>query len=249
MKRRKALFIFLSAILVFACNLPAAIPTPTPSPIPAASLTPTAVLPTLTATVVGSTVPFASPNDGPLNCRSGPGTNFQVVVVLNPAQSAEVVGKNPEGTWWHVKNPSIAGSFCWISVPFANITGDASGVQVVAIPPTPTNVPNAKVVVTHIEIFVDPQTTHVGGCIGPIQPISVSANIQTNGAIKLKVHFKDEQTGNLGNETLNFKQADTRDVSDSFTPPINEGTHKIFLVIEGQDLTGLNAVATYKITC
>src|SRR5688572_1024706 len=196
MKNRNLALTILAAILVFACNLPSATTpgaglteTPTFTPIP---------LPSATATAAGSTVPFASPNTGGLNCRVGPDTSFSVVVVLAGGQSAEIVGKNPDGSWWYVKNPSQPGSSCWISAAFATVTGDASGIQVVAVPPTPTSKPgSAAGVVIDVDVSIDPDEIHVGGCIGPIQPVTVHASIRTDGAIKMKVHLKDEQSGNI----------------------------------------------------
>jgi hypothetical protein len=99
MKHRKFLFVILIAALVLACNIPAATPVGTTLP-GTTTVTPTTTLTAIAATFtpIGSTVPFAMPNDGPLNCRTGPGTNYQVLVVLAGTQSAEVVGKNPENT-------------------------------------------------------------------------------------------------------------------------------------------------------
>ncbi len=247
MKHRKLVLTFLAAILAFACNLP------TPTPATSITETPTFTLiplPTATGTAAGSTVPFASPNDGALNCRTGPDTTFAVAAVLAAGQSAEIAGKNPAGTWWYVKNPSVPGSFCWISAAFATVTGDVSGVAVVAVPATPTNKPgSAAGVVIAVDVSVDPDEIHVGGCIGPIQPVKVYASIRTDGAIKMTAHLKDEQSGNISTHELNFKKADFQDFSDSFTPLVNEGKHKITLVIDGLNLSGLDAVATYEITC
>src|SRR5688572_14917544 len=130
MKNRNLALIVLAAVLAFACNIP------TPTPVTSLTETPTFTpipLPSATATLQGSTVPFASPNDGALNCRTGPATTWPVATVLNTGQSAEIVGKNPDGSWWYVKNPAAPGTFCWVSAAFVSVTGDASGVQVVAV--------------------------------------------------------------------------------------------------------------------
>ena len=244
MKKRNMLVLCLAVILILSCNLPAAA---TPGvETPTATFTPALFINTDTPTVTAPSGPLAAPTSDALNCRSGPATSWPAVAVLNVGQTTPIVGRTQDGTWLYVNNPSSPGSFCWISAAFATVTGDISGVQVVIAPATPTG---AVVRVTHVDISVNPKETHVAGCIGPVQPVSISAHITTNGPIKLKMHFKEEQTGNLGNETLNFKQADTRDLSDSFTPPLHEGSYKITLVIEGQDLSGLDAVTTYKITC
>jgi hypothetical protein len=174
-----------------------------------------------------------------------------VVVVLNPGQTAEIVGKNPDGSWWYVKNPLLAGNFCWVSAAFTSTSGNLGGIPLAAIPPTiviPTAVP-AAVVVTDVSVSVSPTTIHVGGCMGPIQPSTISATITTSGAIKLQYHFETDQNGSLPSHGVKFLGAGSRDVSDSFTPPLTAGTYQVELFIDGMDLSGMDTQATYKITC
>jgi uncharacterized protein YraI len=240
-KHRNILFPILIISLMLACNVPTPTLTPVGTNLPG---TPTLIPPTATATPIGSTVPFAAPNDGPLNCRSGPGTNFGVVVVLAGTQSAEIVGKNPENTWWYVKNPYLVGNFCWVIGTFVNVTGDLSAIQVVGVPVTPT----ASTVIA-VDMSIDNETIHVPDCSGPVQSVTISANIQTSGPMQIKAHFRDEQAGDLPTHDLNFTNADIQDISDTFTPPLEEGIHRVFLIIEGLDLSDLNSKKPYRITC
>jgi uncharacterized protein YraI len=259
MLNRRILVLSIVSILIFACNFPtvsAVVVNPTETSSP---LTPSVNAPVVTPSAAPSTsavppspsVPVASPNGQPLNCRSGPGTGWPVVVLLNPGQTVEIVGKSPDGTWWYVKNPVLQGNFCWISAGFATTSGDLGGITVVAIPPTlvvPTS-PPAAVVVTDVSVSVNPNTIHVGGCIGPIQPITLNASITTNGAIKLQWHFETDQSGSLPTQGKKFLSAGTLNVSDSFTPPLTAGTYQVQLFIDGMNLKGMDAVASYKITC
>jgi hypothetical protein len=242
MKHRKYLFLTFVAALVLACN----VPTPTPVVVTATPGTITPTFPAATFTPIGSTVPFATPNDGPLNCRSGPGTNYQVLVVLGGTQSAEVVGKNADGTWWYVKNPFLAGGFCWVINIYVNVTGDTSKLQVVGVPPTPAN-PSSSVIA--VDMGIDPETINVDDCSGPGQEITVSAKIQTNGPMQVTAYFRDELYGDLPAHTLNFTQAGVQDIWNTFTPPPTEGRHRIFLIIDGIDLSDLNARKPYQINC
>jgi len=255
MLKQRIIALFIISMLILACNFPsvtvngvnplATVASPTSAPA-GATLAPasTVVLPT-------SSVPLASPNGQPLNCRSGPGTGWSVVVILNPGQTAEIVGKTPDASWWYVKNPFLQGNFCWISAAYTSTSGNLGGVPLAAIPPTvvlPTSVP-AAVVVTDVSVSVSPATIHVGGCMGPIQPSTISATITTNGAIKLQYHFETDQNGSLPSHGVKFLAAGSRDVSDSFTPPLTAGTYQVQLFIDGMNLKGMDAVATYKITC
>jgi hypothetical protein len=174
-----------------------------------------------------------------------------VIVILNPGQTAEIVGKTPDGSWWYVKNPFLQGNFCWISAAYTNTSGNLGGVPLAAIPPTvvlPTAVP-AAVVVTDVSVSVSPNKIGVPGCMGPIQPSTISATITTNGAIKLQYHFETDQNGSLPSHGVKFLGAGSRNVSDSFTPPLTAGTYQVQLFIDGMNLKGMDAVATYKITC
>lgn len=254
MKTLRIMILAIFSVLILACNFPlitaaTAVSTETSFPTsPPPSATTAAVA---SATLSTSTVPLASPNGQPLNCRFGPDTSWLVVVILNPGQTAEIVGKIPDGSWLHVKNPFIQGSFCWISSSFATTTGDLSGIQVVAIPPTvvlPSSTAS-PVVVTDVSVSVDPDKIAVPGCMGPITPSTITATITVNGAIKLDWHFETDQNGTLPTNSVNFKGAGSKDVSDSFTPPLTAGTYDVQLVIDGMNLKGMDAVASYKISC
>jgi hypothetical protein len=241
MKHRKFLFLVLVAALVLACNVPS-----TPVGVPGTTtVTPTATFIAATFTPIGSTVPFAMPNDGPLNCRTGPGTTSQVLVVLAGTQSAEIVGKNPENTWWYVKNPYLDGTFCWVIGIFVNVTGDISQTAVVGVPATPTN--SASTVIA-VDMTISPDTINVD-CGGAGEAITVNAKIQVNGPMQITAHFRDELYGDLPSHTLNFTRADIQDISDTFTPPPTEGRHRIFLIIDGVDLSDMNARKPYQINC
>jgi hypothetical protein len=194
---------------------------------------------------------MAIPNGGPLNCRTGPGTGYTALVVLNPGQPVEIVGKSPDGLWWQVKNPFLAGSVCWISAAFATTTGNVSGVPVAAVPPTavlPSPVPSAATVID-VSVSVDPKTIQVGGCMGPIQPSTINATVTVSGAIKLQYYFDTDQNGTLSKHSVNFKSAGSKILSDNFTPPLTAGTYEVQLFIDGINLSGFDTVATYKIKC
>ncbi|MCE9647262.1 MAG: hypothetical protein K8S20_14795 [Chloroflexi bacterium] len=253
MKNRRFVYFAFALLLIISCNLPAAGAQEVKQP-EVASPTSNSVTDTpVAATQAGSTVPLAAPNSGALNCRSGPGTVWPVVMILNPGQTAEIVGRSADGTWLYVKNISLPGSFCWVSASYVTVSGDINSLAVVPAPPLP---PTSAVpagpssgVVTSVEIYINPDTINVGGCMGPIQPVTISADITVNGPVKLTWHFEDQQTGAFTDHSVTFKGAGTKSVSDSFTPPVNDGKYRIELYIDGMNLKGMNAVGFYKINC
>lgn len=249
MKNRSRTLLSFAAILIFACSFPLFNGTGANPPGTASSGVPSAAeSPTVTVSTSGA--PLASPNGQAVNCRSGPGTGWPVVVLLNPGQTAEIVGHNAEGTWWYVKNPAAPGTFCWMSAAFTATSGDLSGVPVVAAPPTsPAPPTSAAVVVTDVSVSIDPEDIQVGGCVGPIQPSTITAVIEVNGPIKIQYHFETEQNGAFPIHSLNFNKAGQKDVTQDFTPPVIEGEYWVRLMIDDMNLSGMDTEATYEIGC
>lgn len=262
MNKRRSTLLLLAAAVVVACSCPAiaatgtvipptstplpgapsATPVPGESPVPTSSSeptqtsAPTACFPQLTASVNA-------------NVREGPGTIYDEIGALLSGQTATIDGRNSEGTWWRIIYPANSASHGWVagSVSTAICTSSVAAV----LPPATAIPPTAEVVirVTNVSVSVDPKEINVGGCMGPIQPSTASAVITVNGPMTLKWHFYTDQNGTLGTHTLNFDTAGSKGVSDEFTPPLTEGTYHIELVINGQDLGGMDFRAKYKIGC
>jgi len=148
--RKLTLAVILLVIAGLACNLPAqnsgsgATPTATTGTDQAGSATqtpaPQATSPSSTVTVTVSTM---------TNCRTGPGTNYDLVLTFQPGATAEVVGKYSPTNYWIIKTPT--GGTCWLWGAYATVQGDTSSLAEIAPPPSgsnqvaenPTNTPNA----------------------------------------------------------------------------------------------------------
>jgi hypothetical protein len=252
-KKRRLSLLWIMLSLALACNMPAVGPTAIASPVPASPTTAGPAAPLNSPVPLPtSTVPLAAPSGGAVNCRTGPGTVYPVAVLINPGQTAEIVGHNSDSSWWYVKNPAVPGAFCWMSAAFTLTSGELTGVPLAASPPTPAAPPTAaagEVVVTNVTVSISPETINVGGCVGPIQPSTIVATITVNGPIKLSWHFVTDQKGALPIHSLNFNKAGDKDVSATFTPPVIEGDYDVWIVIDGMDLGGMDTSATYEIDC
>lgn len=156
MSKNRSLFL-LSALLIIAltgCNLPSRDATPSPTPDLALTVTAQATLlqsgsfsatPEFTATT-GPT-PTQGPTSTPTvpevtvstntNCRTGPGTQYDLIGGLNVGQTAVVVGKNTSTNYWIINNPGKSGT-CWLWGEYATVSGNTAGLTEYAIPPTPT---------------------------------------------------------------------------------------------------------------
>lgn len=233
----------LTATAAGAAAVPPGAPIPAGQPPVPPGVVPPAAPPPASATPC---TPIVTANQN-ANVRFGPSTLFDPPVGnLLTGQTAEVQGKNEDGSWWYIVFAGAPTGHGWISSITVNASCLPATVASVAGPPTPTEI---VVVVTDVSVSVDPATIGVPGCMGPILPSTVSATISTNGPIKLKIQFVSQQLGNLSGQTVNFTKAGSKDVSDEFTPPLTAGKYWVKIVIQGQDLGGMDTQATYKISC
>ncbi len=112
---------------------------PTETSVPAITLrplTPTPTLPPATATPFQPPIPLVSVSVS-TNCRSGPGTDFELMGDLQAGDVAEVVGKYPSMNYWIIKNPDKAGN-CWLWGEYATVIGSTALLPLVMPPPTPS---------------------------------------------------------------------------------------------------------------
>lgn len=156
--RSKPTLIALNALLaaILACNLPSA-QSPVRPPDLAGTITAQAIIlyqssntpsftstPELTATPsLTPTVTLTSTPSVPqvsvtsaTNCRTGPGTVFDLLYTLQPGQAAELIGKDTLDDYWVIKMPS--GGTCWLWGQYAVVSGNVAALPEVPPPPTPT---------------------------------------------------------------------------------------------------------------
>lgn len=131
----------------FSLNSPAGQPFETPAAALDSSPTVTAtvgaveeVTPTPTATPQpGSPLAVAGAN---VNIRSGPGTAYPVLGLLQVGQNAEISGLSPDNAWWQIKFAGAVDGRGWVAAAYvtAQNTGNIPIVQPPALPTKPTPV-------------------------------------------------------------------------------------------------------------
>jgi len=148
MKKIMGLFLALG-VLISSCNLPIA-GAPDPQIATAAAMTVQAALnevtplasPTSgklgvgTATKAVSTPTFSQPMASVgevVNCRKGPGTNYELITQILPAESVKIIGFFSPNYWVVSTNEGE----CWLSGEFATPVGSFAAVPTVTAPPTP----------------------------------------------------------------------------------------------------------------
>jgi hypothetical protein len=136
-------------LLISSCNLPP-VGTPDPQIATAAALTVQAALNAVTplaspisinsgvgtATKAVSTPTYSQPMASVgevINCRKGPGTNYEKVTQLLPAESVKIIGFFSPNYWV----VSTKDGECWLSGEFATPVGSFAAVPTVTAPPTP----------------------------------------------------------------------------------------------------------------
>jgi hypothetical protein len=113
---------------------------------PTATSTATPALPTLTLQPTSSATPEFTPTlETPLitvsvdtNCRTGPGQVFERVGILLVGETAEIVGREPRGEYWLIRNPDEGEvEYCWVWGEYATVTGNLLPLLFASPPPTP----------------------------------------------------------------------------------------------------------------
>jgi uncharacterized protein YgiM (DUF1202 family) len=131
-------------------------PKPTATPVPPTD-TPTSVPPTDTPTATQTPEPTATPTTTPvprpqvvadrqgLNVRGGPDTVYPVIGEMAQGETADITGRNAEGSWWQVTLAN--GREGWVAASLVTATGPADAVEIAAnipaAPPTATPRPAA----------------------------------------------------------------------------------------------------------
>ena len=106
-----------------------------PTSTTTATATSTAV-PTLTLTATQA-VPLVSVS-GNTNCRTGPGTVYDLAGVLLVGEIAEVQGLSTVDNYVYILNPDRPGESCWLSRAYASVTGDTRDLPSFTPMPSPT---------------------------------------------------------------------------------------------------------------
>jgi hypothetical protein len=122
----------------------------TQTPLPTDTLLPTATSlpPTLIPTIAPPTAipPPPTPNVPVLianvdtRCRRGPSTSFDILSYILVGQQAEVLGRNPELTWWLIRDPRGQYGSCWVWGETTQLLGEPNRVPIVEPPTLPTPV-------------------------------------------------------------------------------------------------------------
>jgi uncharacterized protein YraI len=80
------------------------------------------------------TVPAVRPKEVSVNCRQGPGLEWEAIGGLNVGASAQIVGKSSDLEWWYIVNPNNSNEKCWVMVKFTSAEGNLTNIPIVPSP-------------------------------------------------------------------------------------------------------------------
>jgi hypothetical protein len=124
-----------------ATDTPTPVYTDTPTPVISDTPTPTPVItdthtPTPVEEVEVATCPPLATALTAANCRTGPGTAYDLVGSFSEGQSSTVVGRNADSSWWLVENPGSSGT-CWVWSDLVALNNLACEIPIYEAPPLP----------------------------------------------------------------------------------------------------------------
>jgi uncharacterized protein YraI len=132
-----------------------------------------------TATTAPPTNTFNVTTDA--NCRTGPGTMYDVVTGFRTGQTLSVTGRNADSSWWVVTIPTN-NQPCWISGVTGQFNGNPANIAVITPPPTPTPIPDTAVP-TVTDITTSANTVYYFQGCGP-NSVEISAKVTDPSGVK-----------------------------------------------------------------
>lgn len=86
------------------------------------------------------------------NCRTGPDVLFERVGILLVGETVEIVGREPKGKYWYIRNPDESEKgvgYCWVWGEYATVTGNL--LPLLYMSPAPPSAINFTVAFSKLE--------------------------------------------------------------------------------------------------
>jgi hypothetical protein len=211
MKYRWYLPLMALILAAAACNwsevAPPAAPEIEASPLPTfaiSTLTPIpteTLLPTPTSTPA---VPVAWPKNEGINCRYGPGQEWEAVSIILPETVTQIKGRTVNTAWWYVIDPTkIEQSFCWVAYDVVDTAGNLNIVPLVEPPPA-----------TVTDAVLDSVEVTFSACEGENR-VLLNGTVKANGPLTVTYRWEvsgaDQETSD--EKTLTFSRSGSNSVT------------------------------------
>lgn len=212
MKSRWILSLSVLVLVMLACNwsdfVPPSAPVIEPSPLPTfaiSTLTPIPTetpLPTPTST---PNTPIAWPKGQGVNCRYGPGQEWEVVSTILPETITEIEGRTVNTAWWYVSTPLILDGFCWVSYDVVDTAGNLNIIPIVEPPAASVTA-----------VTVDAAVTF--NACGETNQVTFNGALTVNGPARLTYHWEinGDVQNTMPDETFQFSESGTQKLGTDF---------------------------------
>ena len=197
----KRTFSIIALVLAaLACNwsdiVPPAAPVIEPSPLPTFAISTLTPVPTETSLPMPTSTPDAPvawPKDLGVNCRYGPGKEWEAVSSLPAGTITEIEGRTVNTSWWYVSDPLNLDSFCWVAFDVVDTAGNMNIIPIVEPPMASVTAVTADAVVAF---------TACGGS----NQVALNGSITANGPAEVTYHWEvsGDQQEVTPDETIKF---------------------------------------------
>ena len=169
-------------------------PVPTETPLPTPTSTPDA--------------PIAWPKNQGVNCRYGPGQDWEVVSTILADTITEIKGRTIDTSWWYVRDPmKIDESFCWVAYDVVDTAGNLNIIPIVEPP-----------VASVTDVTVDTVVVAFTAC-GSSNQVTFNGSITTNGPETVTYYWEvsgvSQET--MPDATLKFTLSGTQHVTTALS--------------------------------
>ena len=90
-------------------------------------VSPTASLPAPSALIPITSGPYFTLTRE-ASCYTGPGVEYDFVLILDAGESVAVIGRNQESTWWRISPDAVVD--CWVADQWGTFTGEAASIPI-----------------------------------------------------------------------------------------------------------------------
>ncbi len=234
--KRRVLLAGLFSVFLNACNFSSS-----------GAVTPTVTVVVGPTTVVNTFTP--APTSTPLpvqlvlrvtrervNCRLGPGVQYELVNELEQGETARAVGRNDSSTWWYVRDPGNPNGYCWLSSEVTSIDGDGTTLPLAHPPGT---------MVTDMNLTVDPNRVVVE-CTQFPQTFYFNAEVTVDGPTLVNWQW-EASTGAVSDVgTIIFEEAGTKLISEFYQVA---GPNDYWVKLHILNPNPLTQQANFRVSC
>lgn len=230
LKRTFSIIALMLAAL--ACNwsdvVPLAAPVIEPSQLPTFAISTLTAVPTETPLPTPTStpdVPVAWPKDLGVNCRYGPGEEWEAVSSLPAETMVDIKGRTIDTAWWYVIDPMNLDDFCWVAYDVVDTAGNLNIIPIIDAP-----------IASVTDVTTDALVTFTP-CGGSNQ-VTFNGSIIANGPTTVTYHWEvsGDAQSTMPDETIQFSESGTQNLSnDSFSADC--GDYSVKLVVTSPNET------------